>query len=283
MSKKTRDSKRLSDKAGPGDHALVDEIQEMLAGLGIDPAEAQQIAAGTAKRIPDQDWEVPAWLRRIPPLTMNQVVAHNLSRARTLRGWTQEVAAGHLSRFLPGHVRWSRATFSVAEQSVNGVRIREFTADDIFAFARAFELPVSYFFLPPVGVDVFTTVGIIEPNDHPAIDPDDEFSTRAVLDLLFGATDDLTARLRELLAGVPLEERDELARQYTVAAWRDALEAVEASVGSVEEIRSRLAGVVALLDALAPAVRRESGAMIDDATRQTAELLASPRRYEAGG
>lgn len=80
-------------------------------------------------------------------LSPNQVVAYNLAQARLLRGWTQEQAADALEP----HVgkRWSKATFSAAERSVDGERVRQFDADEIVAFARAFELPVSWFFLPP--------------------------------------------------------------------------------------------------------------------------------------
>lgn len=48
-------------------------------------------------------------------LTPNRVVAYNLARARSLRGWTQEQAAERLEPFLG--VRWSKATFSAAERS----------------------------------------------------------------------------------------------------------------------------------------------------------------------
>ena len=47
-------------------------------------------------------------------------------------------------------VRWSKGTFSAAERSVDGGRVRQFTADEIVAFARTFELPVSWFFMPPM-------------------------------------------------------------------------------------------------------------------------------------
>ena len=47
--------------------------------------------------------------------TPNQVVAHNLRRARELRGWTQKRAAEQLVRF---GVKWSLSSFSVAEGSV---------------------------------------------------------------------------------------------------------------------------------------------------------------------
>src|ERR671931_1797685 len=76
--------------------------------------------------------------------TPNQVVAYNLARARVLRGWTQDEAAAALEPWLG--VRWSRATFSQAERSVAGKLIRNFTADEIVAFARTFRLPVEWFF-----------------------------------------------------------------------------------------------------------------------------------------
>ena len=80
-------------------------------------------------------------------LTPNQVVAFNLAQARAWRDWTQDEAAEHLEPFLGA--RWSRATFSAAERSVDGQRVRQFSADEIVAFARGFNLPVGFFFLPP--------------------------------------------------------------------------------------------------------------------------------------
>jgi hypothetical protein len=80
-------------------------------------------------------------------LTPNQVVAYNLAQARMLKGWTQEEAAEALEPFLGR--RWSKASFSSAERSVDSDRVRQFDADEIVAFARAFDLPVSWFFLPP--------------------------------------------------------------------------------------------------------------------------------------
>ena len=45
--------------------------------------------------------------------------------------------------------KWSKASFSAAERSVDGERVRNFSADEIVAFARGFGLPVGFFFLPP--------------------------------------------------------------------------------------------------------------------------------------
>lgn len=80
-------------------------------------------------------------------MTGNQVVAYNLFLGRILRGLTQEDAAERLEPFLGE--RWSKATFSAAERSVSGRRIRQFDADEIVGFARGLDLPVWWFFVPP--------------------------------------------------------------------------------------------------------------------------------------
>jgi hypothetical protein len=80
-------------------------------------------------------------------LTPNQVVAYNLALARHDQGWTQDQACDALEPHLGA--RWSKANYSAAERSVDGVRVRNFTADEIVAFARAFERPVTWFFMPP--------------------------------------------------------------------------------------------------------------------------------------
>lgn len=80
-------------------------------------------------------------------LTPNQVVAFNLALAREWKGWTQDQAAEALEPHLGK--RWSKATVSQAERSVAGKFIRNFDADELVAFARAFELPLGWFLMPP--------------------------------------------------------------------------------------------------------------------------------------
>jgi Helix-turn-helix len=80
-------------------------------------------------------------------LTPNQVVAFNLAQARQWKGWTQEQAAQALEPYLGK--RWSKASVSQAERSIAGKFVRNFDADEIVAFARAFELPIGWFFMPP--------------------------------------------------------------------------------------------------------------------------------------
>ncbi len=87
--------------------------------------------------------DVPLYLG----LTPNQVVAFNLARAREWKGWTQEQAAEALEPYLGK--RWSTASFSQAERSITGKVNRSFDADELVAFARAFELPIAWFLMPP--------------------------------------------------------------------------------------------------------------------------------------
>ncbi len=90
--------------------------------------------------------------------TASQVVAHNLTRARELRGLTQTEIAERLTRFTGSN--WSQATVAQAEGSVAGQRVRQFTANELVALARTFDLPVLYFFLPPEdGPGGFATAG----------------------------------------------------------------------------------------------------------------------------
>jgi hypothetical protein len=82
-------------------------------------------------------------------VTPNEIVAYNLRRARDLKGWTQEAAATALEPFLG--VKWTGPSFSVAERwkPQPGQKVRQFGADEIVAFAAAFELPIGFFFRTP--------------------------------------------------------------------------------------------------------------------------------------
>jgi hypothetical protein len=86
----------------------------------------------------------PAW-------TPNQLVAHNIAKARLLRGWTQDQAAEACEPYLGK--RLSPASWSALERSVDGGRIREITADELIGFARGFGLPVGFFLTPPSSWD----------------------------------------------------------------------------------------------------------------------------------
>jgi transcriptional regulator with XRE-family HTH domain len=76
----------------------------------------------------------------------NRLIGMNLRRARYLRGLNQAEAAELLEPYLG--VRWSSSTFSLAETSLSGRRVRDFSADEVAAFSKAFRLPVVFFYLP---------------------------------------------------------------------------------------------------------------------------------------
>jgi transcriptional regulator with XRE-family HTH domain len=78
---------------------------------------------------------------------LNEIVAYNFRRARELRGLTQDEAARALEPFLGQ--RLPQASVSAIERAFGGDRRREFDAQEILAFACAFDLPMLWFFLPP--------------------------------------------------------------------------------------------------------------------------------------
>jgi transcriptional regulator with XRE-family HTH domain len=81
-------------------------------------------------------------------MTPNQIVAYNVAKARELRGWTQEQAAEALAPYLGAKL--SGASFSALERSAWSVdRIKQFSADDLLALSRGFDLPIGLFFTPP--------------------------------------------------------------------------------------------------------------------------------------
>lgn len=50
-------------------------------------------------------------------------------------------------------IHWSKAVYSAAERSWDGKRARQFEADHLVAFSRAFNVPLTFFFLPPRPAD----------------------------------------------------------------------------------------------------------------------------------
>ena len=125
----------------------------------------------------------------------NQVVAHNVGRARALRGWTQEQAASELSQHL--EKRMSRASYSAIERSTGGGRVKQFSADELVALARAFRLPVLWFFLPPSLDD--------DPGLHVPHTTSRGIEFTEFLDVLFG-TEDTRAALSRGVPGVGSRE-----------------------------------------------------------------------------
>ena len=82
-------------------------------------------------------------------LTVHQVVAHNVYKARTLRGWTQQQAADAISTTLGKPL--TAAGLSAIEKTFTSRRQRVIDVAELVAYARAFGLPIAWFFLPPEG------------------------------------------------------------------------------------------------------------------------------------
>jgi transcriptional regulator with XRE-family HTH domain len=82
-------------------------------------------------------------------VSVRQVVAYNMVRARRERGMTQDELGASLTK-LTGRP-WSRATVSAAETGWDGAgkRVRHFDVNELAALALALRVPVSWFFTPP--------------------------------------------------------------------------------------------------------------------------------------
>jgi transcriptional regulator with XRE-family HTH domain len=98
------------------------------------------------KRTPAEEKAEPP-SRQPGQADLNEIVAYNFRQARELRGWTQEDAAQALEPLLGQ--RLPQASISAIERAYEGDRRREFDAQEILAFALAFDLPLVWFFLPP--------------------------------------------------------------------------------------------------------------------------------------
>ncbi len=59
----------------------------------------------------------------------------------------QEQASAAVAPYLG--TRLSNASFSSIERSIAGARVKQFSADELIAFSRGFDLPIGWFFLPP--------------------------------------------------------------------------------------------------------------------------------------
>ncbi len=184
-----------------------------------------------------------------PTWTPNQVVANNLTRLRHRRGLTQAEAARKLSTV--AGKEWSEAMVAHAERSVTGNRVREFTADDLVTFARAFDVPVLYFLTPPpsgVSVQVpnsqLTTVDML---DAVLGRPDNLFEWETLLDewnfaddeeLPFPLSVERRQQIRATAREVALVRAQHLIRRYfngNLMQLRDTLRSLADLVLEVEQ------------------------------------------------
>ena len=200
-----------------------------------------------------------------PARTPNQIVAHNLRRARRLRGLTQEEAAERLEPFLG--VRWSKATVSAAEQTYSRQeRPRRFDPDEIVAFARAFKLPVGWFFLPP-GPDTEGRPVLVRT-------PDSEregqgLAPGTLIDLVLDVPAEMIERLGQLVGVLPERFKSRLLRQAQDRATGHYVAALTAAFG---DLRGREVLLRQLADGFAEARRHfEEASMADQGIERREE------------
>ena len=84
---------------------------------------------------------------RPAPIDVNAIVSYNLKVLRERRNWTQQYVAQKLS-MLTGHVL-PQASISSMERGFDGERRRRFDAHELYLFSIVFDVPITYFFLPP--------------------------------------------------------------------------------------------------------------------------------------
>lgn len=115
--------------------------------------------AGRSKR------KVETW----PTLTVHQIVAYNFRRAREETGWTQTQTSDYLERHL-GY-KLNQAGVSAIERTFDSERRRNIDVAEVVAFARCFDRPIAWFFLPPAGLGehkVVPSQGSDSPESQPA-------------------------------------------------------------------------------------------------------------------
>lgn len=218
---------------------------------------------------------------RQPPvfwgLTPNQLVGYNLWQARQERGWTQAQAAAALEPHLG--IRWTVAQVSAAERSIDGTRIRQFTADDIVAFAQAFGLPVTYFLLPTRPHATWTKV------DPEASDTELSRTMAVMIDIIFGDDDSaprVVSRLHEVMRDMDPKLYTAAQRQVFDLAKQRLLAVVAQAIGSLGTWQESLRAMADDLAALASQVTEGlSRALPDVSGEDLAELVSdAPARRD---
>ncbi len=173
--------------------------------------------------------------------TPNQLVAYNLARIRKQRALTQEQTVELLTPYLG--VRWSVASLSAAERSVDGKRVKEFNADELIALSRAFDLPLAFWFTPPPAGE---QARVATPDNS-----DRGLPGEALLDIVFGRTDNRHTLEQALLAGSPDPDAGSVTDRLdadTALRLRSRLHGAFGDLGQVRQVLERVASMLEQLD-----------------------------------
>jgi len=200
-------------------------------------------------------------------MSPNQIVAYNVAKARVLHGWTQEEAAEALAPYLGS--RLSVASFSALERSAwNPNRVKVFSADELLALSRGFDVPIGFFFTPP---PPSTDAGLYAPDAGlNGLDP------IVLLDAMLGTPANRGIWEQELLdyaastAPAPRRKRDKA--PVIPADLAERLEPLGAAHAKalLHQAFGDLAGASDVLERLADAIRLLNEAAPDTTTNKTA-------------
>ncbi len=223
-------------------------------------------------------------------MTPNQIVAYNVIKARALRGWTQEQAAEALAPYLGAKL--SGPSFSNLERSAVKVdRIKQFSADDLLALSRGFDLPIGYFFTPPPPE---MDAGLHGPDaGMKGLDP------IVLIDAILGTPENLDHWGDELLAysaghaPMPRSKRekpsvspDDLADRLTPLVELRAKALLRNALGDLDgasDLLERLAEALRLLDDTTPDGTKRKTTRVSSADSTSGASTTSKARTKGGG
>lgn len=132
--------------------------------------------------------------------SVHQVVAYNFRRAREEAGWTQAQTSEMLEPYLG--MKLKQAGISAIEKTFDSHRRRNIDVAEVVAFARCFNRPIGWFFIPPPGA----AQNGIEPLLGQEFE--DDLRAAGLTTLVLGTPEGWKAlldRIRELTARDPIE------------------------------------------------------------------------------
>ncbi len=84
-------------------------------------------------------------------LDVNAVVSYNVRAIRERRRMTQQGVADRLAQITGHHL--PQASISAMERGFDGDRRRRFDAHELYLLSQVFDVPITYFFIPPPEMD----------------------------------------------------------------------------------------------------------------------------------
>jgi transcriptional regulator with XRE-family HTH domain len=185
-------------------------------------------------------------------LSINSLVASNVTEARAQRGMTQEQLGKRLEA-VTGR-RWSKATVSALERSADGVKVRQFDADDLVAIAHVLDVSLIFLFLPPSPEFHPKKRYAPHPVSEQAVPADDDWTAVDLARVLIGAGDATAAvgpgdaadvvadRLSELVGTMDAEATGQLVMDVTARKLRRRFEVLEEMADEVARAMAERSG-----------------------------------------